>query len=80
MVLSHSIYNYMEDKMDEMDWTKKLTKKQLVHLLESRGIILASVRLDVAYQNRMRYPCWDCVSIGRRLGMDVKLTAFHKKD
>ena len=66
--------------MDKMDWTKKLTKKQLVHLLEARDVTLASVRLDVAHQSRMKYPCWDCVSIGKRLGMDVELTAFHKKD
>ncbi len=60
-----------------MRWQQKLTKKELQHLRETNCRTLEDVKRNVAYQSQMRFPCWECVEIGRKLGFSVELTAFH---
>ncbi|MEA3467138.1 MAG: hypothetical protein U9R57_02815 [Thermodesulfobacteriota bacterium] len=60
-----------------MKWQQKLTKKELRHLRETDCKTLEDVKRNVAYQSQMRFPCWECVEIGRKLGISVELTAFH---
>ena len=62
-----------------MKWQQKLTKKELRHLHETECKTLEDVKRNVAYQSQMRFPCWECVEIGRKLGMNVELTAFHSQ-
>ncbi len=63
----------------KMHWKDKLTKKELKHLKETDAHTLADVKANVAYQAKNIFPCWDCVEIGRKLGIEVKLTAFLKQ-
>lgn len=58
-------------------WQKKLTAAQRKHAKEQGGTSLAGVRRNVEFQAGMACPCWECVEIGRRLGIDVELAAFH---
>ena len=58
-------------------WQKKLTKAERRHCAETKGTTLTNVKSNVLFQQHLKFPCWVCVSIGRKLGMDVKLTAFH---
>ncbi len=60
-----------------MQWRKKLTKKEKQHLRETGATTLEQVRENVLYQSTNRFPCWECVKIGRKLGISVELTAFH---
>jgi len=60
-----------------MRWQQKLTRKELQHLRETNCTTLEDVRRNVAYQSQNRFPCWECVEIGRKLGISVELTAFH---
>jgi len=60
-----------------MRWQKKLTKAQLQHLRECNARTLEDVRRNVEFQATNTFPCWDCVEIGRRLGIEVELTAFN---
>ncbi|BCO09304.1 hypothetical protein GF1_16800 [Desulfolithobacter dissulfuricans] len=62
-----------------MRWQQKLTKKELRHLHETGARTLADVRENVLYQSKMFFPCWECVEIGRKLGIEVELTAFHSR-
>ncbi len=63
-----------------MRWQKKLTKKELLHLRETGATTLEQVRENVLFQAQNRFPCWECVEIGRKLGIEVELTAFHSSD
>ncbi|HHL33861.1 MAG TPA: hypothetical protein ENJ30_05795 [Desulfobulbaceae bacterium] len=60
-----------------MRWQQKLTKEELQHLHETGANSLEEVRENVLYQSKNRFPCWECVKIGRKLGISVELTAFH---
>ena len=60
-----------------MRWQQKLTRKELQHLRETNCTTLEDVRRNVAYQSQNRFHCWECVEIGRKLGISVELTAFH---
>ena len=60
-------------------WRNKLSHTDLRHLKETGTITLAQVKKNVAHQDTMEYPCWECVSIGRKLDLNVTLTAFHNK-
>jgi len=62
-----------------MQWRKKLTEKELQHLRETGATTLEQVRENVLYQSINRFPCWECVKIGRKLGISVELTAFHSE-
>ena len=62
-----------------MGWKQKLTKKELHHLRETGAKTLADVRANVLCQSKNRFPCWECVEIGRKLGIEVELTAFHSQ-
>ena len=62
-----------------MQWQQKLTKKELQHLHETGAKTLADVRANVLYQSTNLFPCWECVEIGRKLGIKVELTAFHSQ-
>ena len=62
-----------------MKWQEKLTKKELQHLRETEANTLAEVRANVLYQSKNLFPCWECVEIGRKLGISVELTAFHSQ-
>ena len=62
-----------------MRWQQKLTKKELRHLREANCTTLEDVKRNVAYQSQMLFPCWECVEIGRKLGISVELTAFHSQ-
>lgn len=61
-----------------MKWQQKLTKKQMRHVREIGAKTFKEVRENVLYQSKMRFPCWNCVIIGRKLGIEVELTEFHK--
>lgn len=63
-----------------MQWRQKLTKKELQHLRDTGANTLEQVRENVLYQANNRFPCWECVEIGRKLGIHVELTAFHKEE
>ena len=60
-------------------WQDKLTKAEQKHLRETGGRTLALVKSNVEFQDQNSFPCWDCVSIGRKLGIEVELKAFHKR-
>lgn len=60
-----------------MRWQQKLTKKQLRHVRESGATSLEGVRRNVLHQAEMQFPCWECVEIGRKLDIEVELTAFN---
>jgi len=62
-----------------MRWQQKLTRKELQHLRETRANTLEEVRENVLYQSQNCFPCWECVEIGRKLGISVELTAFHSQ-
>lgn len=62
-----------------MRWQDKLTKKQKAHLKEVGITTLRGVKQSVEFQNGQRFPCWECVEVGRRLGLEAKLTAFHER-
>ena len=62
-----------------MRWQKKLTKTQHKHLRETDARTLGQTRENVLFQAGNMFPCWDCVEIGRRLGIEVELTAFHER-
>ncbi len=62
-----------------MRWQQKLTKKELQHLRETGATTLEQVRANIRYQSTNRFPCWECVEIGRKLGISVELTAFHSQ-
>lgn len=61
-----------------MRWQDKLNKADHKHLKEIGTRTLAQIKANVKHQDKMEFPCWDCVSIGRKLGIDINLTAFHK--
>ena len=65
------------DRRSAMRWQKKLTKKELQHLHETGANTLEDVRANVLYQSKNQFPCWECVEIGRKLGISVELTAFN---
>jgi len=62
-------------------WKDKLTKKELEHVKEhtSKGT-LKQITANVLFQQNMECPCWECVAIGRKIGIEVVLTAFHNRD
>jgi len=61
-----------------MKWQDKLNKTDKKHLKETRARTLTQVKANVKHQETMAFPCWDCVGIGRKLGIDVNLKAFHE--
>ena len=62
-----------------MAWIDKLNSKERKHLRDMGIRTLREVKNNVAYQSLMMFPCWDCVSMGRKLGIPVKLTAFDER-
>ncbi len=64
-----------------MKWQQKLNKADHKHLRESHDgrITLETIRNNVLAQADNIFPCWDCVEIGRKLGIEVELTAFNKR-
>ena len=62
-----------------MRWQQKLTRKELQHLRETNCTTLEDVKRNVAYQSQNHFPCWECVEIGRKLGINVELTAFYSQ-
>ena len=62
-----------------MKWKAKLTKAQLEHLKECKITTLAGIKSNTVFQDTLMFPCWECVGIARRLGLEVKLTAFVAK-
>lgn len=64
-----------------INWKKKLNKKQRNHVRESIDgpVTLEKIRNNVLAQRDNIFPCWDCVDIGRRLGIKVDLVKFHDR-
>jgi hypothetical protein len=60
-------------------WRDKLTKAEQAHLKECGVRTLENVKATAALQDELRFPCWDCVRIARKLEIPVSLTAFHDK-
>ncbi len=58
-------------------WYSKLTAKQRRHLVEIGVHTREEATTAVQNQDNNAFPCWECISIGRRLGIPYKLTAFH---
>lgn len=67
-------------KMKRKTWKSKLTKKELAHLRETGARTLADVRANVAHQDGMLFPCWECIGIARKLGIPCTTTTFDKRD
>lgn len=63
--------------MADMTWTKKLTKKQLVHLMENGVTTMEGVERQAKNLSTQRFPCWDCVEVCRAVGVEFELTAFN---
>lgn len=62
-----------------MRWQKKLSKRSRQHLKLTHARTLRDVRANVLFQANNIFPCWECVEIGKKLGIEVTLTAFHKE-
>ena len=60
-------------------WQDKLNKAERKHLRETGARTLALVKSNVDFQDQNECPCWDCVGIGRKLGMEIRLTAFDNR-
>jgi len=60
-------------------WQKKLTKAERQHLKDTGVTNLTQVRENVLFQAHNQFPCSECVSIGRKLGIEVDLAAFHER-
>ena len=60
-------------------WQKKLTKAERDHLKWAEVRSLSGAKYFVEFQKVNQFPCWNCVSIAGKLGVDLKLTAFHKR-
>jgi len=56
---------------------KKLTKKNLVHMLENGITDLPTLRMQANFLAEQRFPCWECADILKRLEIPFELTAFH---
>jgi len=66
--------------MKKTGWMKKLTVKELQHIKETSGAVTMCNAIDNAkFQESNRFPCWECVSIGRKLGVEIELKAFHAR-
>jgi len=58
-----------------MRWQRKLTKKQLAHVREhTQRSTLGEVLVNVEHQSKMHMPCYECLSIGRKLGLQNQPT------
>jgi len=60
-----------------MTWIKKLTKKELVHVIEDCGGTLEGFKRNREKQLEMvqknpdgMEPCWDCKFIAKKLGLE----------
>jgi len=58
------------------NWKKKLTKKELKHLIDYGCTDFESVKHNCEVQKVMREqsgiePCWDCKFIAKKLGLPV---------
>ena len=62
-----------------MKWQNKLTKKERAHLREVGAVTLQGVRRCVLAQSQHAFPCWECVQIGKKLGIKVDLVAWRKR-
>ena len=63
-----------------MRWQDKLNSADHKHLketLEGR-VTLERVTNNVLAQETAKFPCWDCVCIGRKLGIPFELVAFNE--
>ncbi len=63
-----------------MHWKDKLTEKERQHLCETAAYTLRDVRVNVLAQAENQFPCWECVEIGHKLGIEVELTAFLDRE
>lgn len=62
-----------------MRWQQKLNKQDRAHLRDTNARTLSDVRANIAFQDTMTFPCWDCVTIARKLGISCPLTAFTER-
>lgn len=55
-----------------MDWKKKLTKKELLHVKETcNRITLGAIKRNLSWQKESEIKCWDCRAIARKLGIEL---------
>lgn len=69
-------------KADETNWLKRLTKKQIIHLLKTGSTTLEKFqetrKFQLEWVQSKNYardgfctePCWDCREIAQRLGLE----------
>jgi hypothetical protein len=51
-------------------WKRKLTASQLKHVKETtQRSTLAEVKVNLAHQELLVFPCFDCIQIANRLGI-----------
>lgn len=64
-----------------MKWQDKLNKKQRTHVRESIDgrITLAKVINNCKAQEDRMFPCWECVNIAHRLGVNLELREFNQR-
>lgn len=59
-------------KKPKMKWCRKLTMADIRHIKESSdsaSVTLRAVRANLAIQKEKGIICWECQSIGRKLGL-----------
>ena len=64
--------------MARKTWKDKLTKTQMKHIKETtQRSTLSEVKQNIAFQAQNTFPCWECIDIARKLGIEIELSAFH---
>ena len=62
--------------MEGTNWRDKLDEKELKHIREECMRSWTDVERNVLHQNKQSCPCWQCVSIGEKLGIKVDLVVY----
>jgi hypothetical protein len=62
--------------MAEKKWFEKLTKSELVHLIDSASeekqkALLMALKNNLAVQKKENFDCYECQSIARKLGIEL---------
>jgi len=69
----------MEIQGHDMKWQKKLNETDHRHLKATGSNTLAEFKHNLEFQVNNEFPCWKCVTIGRKLGLEVTLREFYTK-
>lgn len=61
-------------------WQRKLSAAERRHLKEMGISTLWGARNSAKFQELNMFPCWECVSIGRKLGVELDLKKFNEME